>query len=77
MAKTKVQICEGNPPEHEAKGSEDQVNSSHDLAASLKTLQLAAGDSSEINEDCYIAAQPIIDPTWRYGEFYPFPVFWV
>nr|XP_011461803.1 PREDICTED: uncharacterized protein LOC101308361 isoform X1 [Fragaria vesca subsp. vesca] len=65
VAKTKVQICEGNPPEHKAKGSEDQVNSSHDLAASVKTLQLAASDPSEINEDCYIAAQPIIDLTWR------------
>ncbi|XP_062022082.1 ASI1-immunoprecipitated protein 2-like isoform X1 [Rosa rugosa] len=82
VAKTKVQICEGSPPEHEAKGSEncdnvlkignrsgqvleDQVNSSHDLAASLKTPQIAASDPLKINEDCYVAAQPIIDPTWR------------
>lgn len=85
-AKTKVLICEGSPPEHEAKGSEncdnvqkigncsgqvleDQVNSSHDVAASvksLKTSQIAASDPSKINEDCcYVAAQPIIDPTWR------------
>lgn len=46
---------------------EDQVNSSHDVAASVKTSQIAASDPSKINDDCcYVAAQPIIDPTWRY-----------
>ncbi|XP_050365216.1 uncharacterized protein LOC126783739 [Argentina anserina] len=44
---------------------EDQVNSSHELAASVKTPQMAAGDPSKVNEDCYIPAQPIIDPAWR------------
>ncbi|KAM1682798.1 hypothetical protein EV1_033711 [Malus domestica] len=45
---------------------EDQLNSSDDVAKSVKTSLVTTSDPLNTSEIiCYVAAQPIIDPVWR------------